>query len=232
MRILIFIIIFLGCACSNSGQDGINLQEKLNSKKYTLKFSIESKLLDTVEITAPQKINGSITRNGDYIYVESPLGIGVFQDSLCLYIDKIDSMVSLDRPFSLSTLLVIPFYDPIEIYNYAIKYNNSYKKIPEKNRITHDFMFSSDTVAAKHIVIKEDKNSNSFIIDFTYQSLEDKRRDIISYKMLKHSIDKEKKNIEDFIEEKNGKYSLKSELKGYTFFNNTALESILKRKNP
>ena len=98
------------------------------------------------------------------------------------------------------------------------------------NHIIHDFTFTSDTVAAKHITIKEYKNSNSFIIEFTYQNLGNIRTDIISYKIIQDGS-MGSKSIKDFIGEINGNFFLKPELKDYTFFNNTALESVLKPKN-
>ena len=124
--------------------------------------------------------------------------------------------------------MLIPFYDPLEIFKYAIENNNSYKKIVGDEKIKYDFKFASDSIAVKHIFITENNKNNSFVIEFIYQSLQDEIKEIISYKILPDSSNKETKNIMEYIQEKNGKFILRSEFKNYAFFNNTSLESILR----
>ena len=225
-RLILLTIIFFFYSYKNFAQDSTSFQ-KFFSKKYNLEFVVENILLDSLEIKSPEKVYGQIRRDNDYIYSKSSFGFGILQDSLCLFVDDSLEIVTLDGSFTLGPRLLIPFYDPLAILNYARTYNNAYNKIVDKKKINHDFRFP-DTIPARQILIIEDKKDNSFTIEFTYQSLEDKIKNIIRYKIIPGPIGKEIKNIKDFIEERDGKFILKPELKGYAFFNSLSLESIFK----
>jgi hypothetical protein len=85
-----------------------------------------------------------------------------------------------------------------------------------------------DSFAIRKIRLIENKKENSFIIEFSYQRLNEEVQDIISYKILPDTVTLNAPKIMDYIDVKDGRYVKKPILSGYDFFNSTALESLFK----
>jgi hypothetical protein len=91
------------------------------------------------------------------------------------------------------------------------------------------FLFLLIAYRQKKIRVVENKKDNSFIIEFTYQRLNETIQDIIKYKILPDTVKINAPKISDYVEVKDGKYVKKPILSNYDFVNSTVLESILKR---
>lgn len=214
--------------CDSPAQNISKIHKKISSKSYSLNFSIDRTILDKLNKSRSETISGLIYRNNGYIYSETKLIKGIYEDTLGLFIDDNFKMVNLFNNFSKSTILINPFYDPAEIINYAQAYSSSKKNEMKNGNWVYDYFFSSDTFAIKKIRIAENNRAKSFIIEFTYQRLNEEVHDIINYKILPDTIMQNAPKIFDYIDFKDGRYVKKPVIAEYDFFNSTALEELFK----
>lgn len=227
MKRIFWLIWVLYFNYNGSAQSVSEIEKKILSKNYRLKFSIKRTILNIPDKSSSEIIDGSIFRNNGYIYSETELIKGIYEDTLGLLIDEDFKMVNLFNNFSKSTILINPFYDPEEILNYALTHNNSKRKDINDGGLAYEFFFS-DSFAIKKIQVSVDKDRNSFIIEFNYQRLNESIQDIINYKILPDTVMVDIPKISDYIEVRDGRYIKKPILAGYDFFNSTALEALLK----
>jgi hypothetical protein len=149
MQKIFFFVWLLNFGCNTASQNISDIQKKISSKSYSLNFSINSTVLKAPDKHDSEIIHGSIFRNNNYIYSETELSIGIYEDTLGLFVHKQFKMADLFNNFSKSTILINPFYDPAEILTHANTYSSS-KKIETKNGdLIIDFSFSSDSIPAK-----------------------------------------------------------------------------------
>jgi hypothetical protein len=194
-----------------------------------LKFSIKSTILDSSEKHGTETIYGSFYRNSRHIYSETKFIKGIYEDTLGIFIDSGLEMATLFSDITHTIYLVNPFYDPSAIMNYAKKYSNSTKIINKKGDFIYDFSFPTDSVPAKKIRMIENNKDNSFIIEFTYQRLDEVVQDIISYIILSDTVKLAIPKISDYASMKDGKYIKKPIIADYHFFNSIPLESLFKK---
>jgi hypothetical protein len=225
-KILSFVVIVSFINCSNTGQLSSDLPPKFQSGRYSFEFSIERFRLNKDQIIPTELIYGQIYRKNSLIISKSPAGLGIADDSLCLFIDDSLKIITLDGRLTMNPKLLTPFYDPLSFFSYANKFKNSYKKTSNTKSIKHDFEFSADTIPVTRIVIIENKNDNSCVIEFSYLSLQDKFKDIIFYKSTPDLTSRSGKNISDFIVLIDGKYRPHQNFKDYTLFDATSLGSL------
>jgi len=230
MKKIVFFIWVLNICYGSAAQNISKIHQKILSKSYSLNFSITRTILIKPDKSRAETINGSIFRNGGYIYSESKFIKGIYEDTLGIMIDENFKMVNLFNNFSKSTILVNPFYDPAATIDYALTYNNSKKNEMKNGNMVYDYFFS-DSFAMKKIQVVENKKINSFVIEFTYQRLNEEVRDVITYKILADTIMQNAPKVSDYVEFKGDRYVRKPILSDYDFLNSTALEEIFKKKS-
>ena len=230
MKKIVFFIWVLNLYYNTSAQNISEIQKKISSKSYSLNFSINRIILATPNKSRSETINGSIFRTNGYLYSESKLFKGIYEDTLGILIDDNFKMVNLFNNFSKSTILINPFYDPAEIINYALTYSNSKKSEMKNRNLICDYFFS-DSFAIKKIQVVENNKADLFTIEVTGQRLNEEVRDIITYKILADTIMRNAPKISDYVEFKVDRYVRKPILSDYDFLNSTVLEELFKKKS-
>jgi len=186
-KILFIVLAPLFINCNSSAQKSHDSELSILAKKYAFEFTIDRFLIDSTEIKSSEKIYGQIRRHNDFIISKSSFGLGILEDSLCLFIDDSLKIVTLDGKLTLTPRLIIPFYDPLSILNYAKRFANSHNETTSNVINKQDFKFPTDTIPAIRIIITENKKDNSYVVEFTYHSLGNKIKDIIYYKIIDDS---------------------------------------------
>jgi hypothetical protein len=220
LKICLLAAIILSCRELKDLNPDDNLK-KLLSKNYSTEFtsriSVYSKNDSVCKFV---KDSGIVQRKDSYIYSKSDIGLYIFQDSMCL--DK-DSFSIRLGPYSLyRPALLVPAYDPYEIMLYAQENNTKFEKYYEHNELIYDFLFYGKELPMYNIIFiffdSVGDEGASFNIKLVYQSLSETRHDQVTYKFVKNVPIIGNKNISDYFDKKNGKYSIKKEYEKFGGF--------------
>src|SRR5579872_696999 len=147
--------------------------DKILSKHYTLRYSEEGRpFVHFDSVATPKTQKGVINRNGDYMVSKSDSSVGILEDSTCLYVDSDLKRMSVGPRANLETGLVVPYYDPYEIFAYGINNKMSFQKYIEDGRLTYNFISVGPNEPMINIVLSFYKNqTDSFSIKMVYHQL-------------------------------------------------------------
>lgn len=222
---LVNVLILIGCY--NSVRKSISIQSGFYPDQYQFEYVVERLNNNRSVINSGNKIQGYVLRDKGKVVSKSGIGLGIAEDSLCLFIDDSLKIITLDKRSAINPRMLVPFYDPQSILEYAKKYNKSFSRNTEDSITTYKFEFSSDPIPLQKIRIQKNLKNNTSIIEIIYQILNDSVNEKIAYYPTNKYSFNEK--MADYIEKRNNKFELIQNNKEYVFFDGTGINSILKK---
>lgn len=214
------IILFVLFSKISYGDDSIPALKKLLSKTYATTFQIESSFYgNTDSLMQHKKYSGVIKRTSDYIYSKIDFAKCIYQEPTCLILNNLLKLIDVGPKKILRSSLLIPFYDPYELFDYALQFNSGYQKFFEGSNLNYDFIFLQKDDALVNVDFILDTNykrNQDLKIKIIYHQLNNIVKDIIDYHFVKDISRENESRIEDFLEiNDNNKYTLKPKYNGY-----------------
>ncbi|RTL56171.1 MAG: hypothetical protein EKK37_16975 [Sphingobacteriales bacterium] len=226
MKNTICVIILFFIFNITKGSDSIPGLNTVYSNQYLYNFSLVRTYLDK-KSGKIKKAKGFVKRSHSYIYSKSTFITGIFEDSTFMILDRNLKEIIVGKKKSVGSFLLVPYYDPYEIISFCHTNSSALKKSKNGSKIVYNFSFKKDSsqlypVISIIISLDADKKiSDSFSVEFIYLSMGDKIKDVINYQINTDKTIKRNEHIQDFLENKNGKYLIRpnSKFEGYHIFN-------------
>jgi hypothetical protein len=219
-------------SCNSKGPDSIPSLEKLLSKNYSVRVSGETLFYSKKDsVFLPKKTNGILKRSGDYLYSKLDSGTVILQDSTILFIDNVNKMISIGPQVIENAFLISPVHDPYQIWEYSVKYNEGFIKHYENGKLVYDFVFQRKDEAMLHVIFSFDPkeiDGQTTTVNLVYFRRNVIVHENIHYEFVPNIEIETDKNINDFMEHRNDRYSTKS---GKYFSGYALFDSFLLQKN-
>jgi hypothetical protein len=195
--------------------------DRILSKNYCLTYSGESRPFLPFDSAGKLKVlKGVINRNENYMVSKSDSDVGILEDSTCFNIDSALKTIAIGPKLSIGNALLVPLYDPYEIFKYAINNKFGFQKYAANGNIIYDFIrIKQDELFANIVIYFNKDHPDGLTIKLIYQQLDIMRQDIIKYKFTTQPSGRAHDKIADFLDFKDGNYKPKGAYKNYLFGN-------------